>query len=110
MDDARHEDGGHPEDDRRDRIRRRAYALWEREGRPEGRAAEHWARAEWEIDAEAPAPPRPEPAAGPPTGAPELNLSATAEGMRDATGGPVSPDGGARGRVAKARRKDATSG
>jgi hypothetical protein len=33
----------------RDRIQRRAYALWEREGRPEGRADEHWHRAEAEV-------------------------------------------------------------
>ena len=31
-------------EDEEDR-RRRAYAIWEREGRPEGRDAEHWARA-----------------------------------------------------------------
>ncbi|MDQ2102050.1 DUF2934 domain-containing protein [Azospirillum isscasi] len=27
------------------RIRHRAYEIWEREGRPEGRRAEHWERA-----------------------------------------------------------------
>jgi hypothetical protein len=32
-----------------DRIKRRAYALWEEEGRPEGRAQEHWLRAESEV-------------------------------------------------------------
>jgi hypothetical protein len=26
-------------------VRETAYMLWEREGRPEGRAREHWARA-----------------------------------------------------------------
>jgi hypothetical protein len=26
-------------------IRERAYSLWENEGRPEGRALEHWQRA-----------------------------------------------------------------
>jgi hypothetical protein len=26
-------------------IRERAYLIWEREGRPEGRAADHWRRA-----------------------------------------------------------------
>ncbi len=35
-----------------DRVRARAYALWEREGRPEGRAEEHWRQAEEELRAE----------------------------------------------------------
>jgi Protein of unknown function (DUF2934) len=30
-------------------IRQRAYALWEYDGRPEGRADEYWRRAEEEI-------------------------------------------------------------
>jgi hypothetical protein len=33
----------------RKEIERRAYLIWESEGRPDGRAAEHWARAEAEI-------------------------------------------------------------
>lgn len=33
-------------------IRERAYAIWEREGRPAGRHLEHWATAEQEIKAE----------------------------------------------------------
>jgi DUF2934 family protein len=42
-----------------DRIRRRAQAIWEREGRPEGRQQEHWAQARREIEAEEKAsPPR----------------------------------------------------
>jgi len=34
-----------------DRIKQRAYLLWEQEGRPEGRADEHWFRAEprWRV-------------------------------------------------------------
>ncbi len=35
-----------------DRIRRRAHAIWEREGRPEGRHQEHWEQARREIEAE----------------------------------------------------------
>lgn len=31
------------------RIRERAYAIWEHEGRPEGREQEHWERAAREI-------------------------------------------------------------
>lgn len=38
--------------DREVRIRERAYALWERAGRPEGSHDEHWQAAEREIDAE----------------------------------------------------------
>ena len=34
------------------RIRDRAYAIWEQEGRPEGKQDEHWRRAEAEIAAE----------------------------------------------------------
>jgi len=32
------------------RIRRRAYEIWEREGRPEGQALDHWLKARWEIE------------------------------------------------------------
>jgi len=35
-----------------ERIRDRAYALWELEGRPEGRAAEHWRQARSDVEAE----------------------------------------------------------
>jgi Protein of unknown function (DUF2934) len=31
-------------------IRERAYAIWEEEGRPEGRHLDHWVRAEAEIN------------------------------------------------------------
>ena len=39
-------------DDWQDRVRERAYAIWEREGRPEGGADRHWAQAEAELRAE----------------------------------------------------------
>ncbi len=32
-----------------DVIRRRAYEIWQAEGQPEGRALEHWCRAEAET-------------------------------------------------------------
>ena len=32
-----------------DRIRRRAYEIWEQEGRPDGREVDHWLRAAREI-------------------------------------------------------------
>jgi hypothetical protein len=38
--------------DRESRIRKRAYEIWEREGRS-GDPEDHWVRAEREIDAEA---------------------------------------------------------
>jgi hypothetical protein len=34
------------------RIRERAYQIWEREGRPEGRDFDHWTRAVAEVQAE----------------------------------------------------------
>lgn len=33
-----------------ERVRRRAYELWEREGRPEGRAGVHWHEAVREVE------------------------------------------------------------
>jgi hypothetical protein len=39
-------------DDRIERIRARAHEIWEREGRPDGRDADHWRQASDEIDAE----------------------------------------------------------
>ena len=37
---------------KQEHIRARSHAIWEREGRPDGRAEEHWLRAEREIEAE----------------------------------------------------------
>jgi hypothetical protein len=39
------------DNERVERIRARAHAIWEKEGRPEGRDVEHWQRAISEIDA-----------------------------------------------------------
>jgi hypothetical protein len=36
--------------DREAQIRQRAHEIWETEGRPDGRHAEHWARATEEFD------------------------------------------------------------
>lgn len=38
--------------DKETRIRDRAYEIWVREGRPQGRQDEHWRQAEAEIAAE----------------------------------------------------------
>jgi Protein of unknown function (DUF2934) len=39
--------------DREQRVRARAYEIWEREGRPRGRDQDHWYQAERELAAEA---------------------------------------------------------
>ncbi len=36
-------------DDKSEKIRQRAYAIWEQEGRPPGRDHVHWHRAKEEI-------------------------------------------------------------
>lgn len=33
-------------------IRDRAYAIWEREGRPHGRERDNWLQAAWELSGE----------------------------------------------------------
>ena len=38
--------------DKEQRIRTRAYEIWEREGRHDGRAEDHWRRAELEVEQE----------------------------------------------------------
>ena len=49
--------------DKEELIRLRAYAIWEKEGRPEGRHGDHWRRAHEEMhgleDAPAQAPEKP---------------------------------------------------
>ena len=54
-------------DEREDRIRQRAYEIWEREGRPEGREERHWDAAKEEISIEESQgqATRPNPSAGP---------------------------------------------
>lgn len=39
-------------DDRQDRIRQRAHAIWESHGRPHGADHDHWHQATREIEAE----------------------------------------------------------
>ncbi|WP_082910360.1 DUF2934 domain-containing protein [Sinorhizobium glycinis] len=39
-------------DEKRERIRRRAYEIWEREGRPDGGHERHWHEAEKQLDEE----------------------------------------------------------
>jgi hypothetical protein len=33
-------------------VRQRSYEIWQREGRPEGKALEHWLQAQSELEAE----------------------------------------------------------
>ena len=37
-------------DDRDEKIRKRAYELWQQEGHPDGKPDDHWYQAEREID------------------------------------------------------------
>lgn len=48
-----------------DAISRRAYEIWEREGRPDGCDSQHWLQAEKELKAEGPAASAPEPSPQP---------------------------------------------
>ncbi|TGP20354.1 MULTISPECIES: DUF2934 domain-containing protein [unclassified Mesorhizobium] len=41
------------DDDRTEKIRQRAYEIWQREGSPDGDPERHWLQAEMEIDREA---------------------------------------------------------
>jgi hypothetical protein len=40
-------------DDRQEKIRTRAHAIWQSEGEPHGRHDAHWAQAESEVDEDA---------------------------------------------------------
>lgn len=46
-------------DEKQHRIRQRAHAIWERQGRPDGAEHDHWHQASQEIDAEDAAPKKP---------------------------------------------------
>jgi hypothetical protein len=59
--------------DREDKIRERAYGIWEEEGHPHGRAEHHWQRAAREVVE----PPVPVSAAPAPKPAPKRRKAAT---------------------------------
>ena len=40
--------------DREEKIRQRAYGIWEEEGHPHGRADDHWHRAAREVESPSP--------------------------------------------------------
>lgn len=85
--------------DREKQIRARAFEIWEREGRPEGREQSHWEQARREIDGESAA----SPAAGPlpsgegeeigtgPNGSADAPESTRAAGARAASPGVKRP-------------------
>jgi hypothetical protein len=102
------------ESDKEARIRERAHEIWVSEGRPHGRDAEHWQKAEAEIAAESGAvadraaagsKPRTE-APGPAPAAPSAQSSGAAAPLRSrraakpASGATESGGGGRRGRKA----------
>ncbi|RWM68016.1 MULTISPECIES: DUF2934 domain-containing protein [Mesorhizobium] len=51
-------------DDRQERIRQRAHAIWEQAGRPHGAHQQHWDQATAEIDGEESRPKAKDPATG----------------------------------------------
>lgn len=51
-------------DDRQERIRQRAHAIWEEAGRPDGAHQQHWEQATAEIDGEESRPKAKGPATG----------------------------------------------
>lgn len=65
-----------------ERVRQRAYELWEQQGKPEGCEAEHWEQACREIEAEG---------GGPPTEADMASsgLGPAADALREVAGSPV---------------------
>jgi hypothetical protein len=67
-------------DDRNERIRHRAYEIWEREGRHEGKHDEHWHRAAREIEGEAKPPRGKESDAKPAKGEPQPSKRSPGKG------------------------------
>ncbi len=76
------------------RTRYRAYAIWEAEGRPEGRAMDHWLAAEREFR--------------PAIGSPVVEAKMRASGPRRRTSKGVPAEGSSRP-ASTARRKKAAA-
>ena len=68
--------------DRIQKIQGRAHAIWEREGRPEGRHEEHWRQASEEIEREEDGSARP----GTPPESPVSTGLTTGDGMSGIAG------------------------
>lgn len=62
------------QENRTEKIRQRAYAIWEAEGHPQGRDMDHWRQAERELDG----------------GDGKVTMPATGEMAMPATGGTIS--------------------
>ena len=81
-----------------ERIRQRAHEIWEGEGQPEGRHAQHWAQASREIEAQGGKAPPPVPAAlddSPTVTAPGSGTTpAEAAAAADAVGAPRKAETG----------------
>lgn len=78
------------DNDKEELIRRRAYAIWEQEGRPEGQDRRHWEQASREMQREE---------RGPNSGEKQ---DLETEGTTHATSTPASPPSQARSRKAGA--------
>lgn len=93
-------------DDREHQVRQRAYALWESEGRPEGRHEEHWHRAHGESAQDAPDAAEeasaPQAAAAPETKPKAARRKPVAAGRAAAETPPAVEDSGAAPRKRKA--------
>jgi hypothetical protein len=88
-----------------DRVEQRAYEIWEEEGRPEGRAKDHWSRAEAELSGKL----APEQTAGTlpvtgPIGGEAARLAASALGVPEETPKPKAEPRPARARKPKQTR------
>ena len=80
----------YPRDLERDaRIARRAYELWEAEGRPHGHDTDHWARAERELAEQEDGPPVED--RGAPQAYGESPVAGKPASAPDAPGGPNAP-------------------
>lgn len=96
--------------DRERRIEARAYDIWEREGRPEGRHHAHWDRAAREIEIEDTGPSdgnRPGAAAAMDAPAPDTTGS---PGRQRAAAAIAAEDAGAAPKTTRGRRTKAPAG
>lgn len=95
-------------DDRQRKIERRANEIWQREGRPDGRANEHWRLATAEIEAEEAAAVRPASAAAKPQPAPEEAAKPAAKAAPKRGTKSRSASAGAKAETAKAEEPKKT--
>lgn len=88
-----------------EKVRERAYAIWEREGRPHGRDREHWLKAEQEVMTTA-APARPaKKAANGNAAAKAASTTKAAPGKRAATAAAKATPKTARRKTAATKKK-----